>query len=60
MLPVVRGPRGLKPAPRIDPCEIDRVARLFGQLFEILQLGAAVAFGKRCSSTLALAIDVAG
>jgi len=47
MVPVVRGPRRLKPTPRIDPREIDRVARLVGQLFEILQLGAAVAFAER-------------
>ena len=47
MIPVVRGPRSHKPAVRIDPREIDRVACLLRQLFKILQLGAAVAFAER-------------
>jgi len=47
MIPIVRTARRLKLSPRLNPCKVDRVARLVGQLFKILQLGAAVAFAER-------------
>ena len=47
MIAVVRAARGLQPAVWINQGKIDRVARLLGQLFKILELGAAVAFAER-------------